>query len=111
MRLQLHTVCVCVHGSAPYIYLAHENILSDPNLFCEVLTRVLLAEERKRGKLPPTLYLQLDNCWRENKNTYTEKYVEWVVERSLHKEIHVSFLPVGHTHFDPDQLASRIGRC
>ena len=35
--------------------------------------------------------------------------MEWLVERSLHKEIQVSFLPVGHTHFDPDQLASRIG--
>ena len=109
VRLKMHTICVCVHGSAPYIYLAYENLLSDPNLFCEVLTRVLLAEEQKRGSLPPKLYLQLDNCWRENKNTYTEKYLEWLVERRLHSEVDVSFLPVGHTHFDPDQLASRIG--
>jgi hypothetical protein len=108
MRFKLHTICVCVHGSAPYIYLAHENILSDPNLTCEVLMRVLLAEERKRGSLPKTLYLQFDNCWRENKNTYTEKFLEWLVERGVHRVVNVSFLPVGHTHFDPDQLASRI---
>ena len=108
MRLKLHTICVCVHGSGPYIYLAYENILSDPNLICEVLTRVLMKEELKRGSLPKNLYLQLDNCGRENKNTYLEKYVEWLVERSLHDEARVSFLPVGHTHFDPDQLASRI---
>ena len=108
-RLGLHLVIAIVHGSIPYIFLANESIRSDPNLLCEVLTRVLLAEEKKRGELPPTLYLQLDNCIRENKNTYTEKYIEWLVERLVHREAFVSFLPVGHTHFDPDQLASRIG--
>jgi hypothetical protein len=109
MRLKLHVIIAMVHGSSPYIFLAHENIKKDPNLVCEVLTRVLLAEEKKRGKLPETCYLQFDNCIRENKNTYTEKYVEWLVERGIHKLAEVSFLPVGHTHFDPDQLASRIG--
>jgi hypothetical protein len=109
-RLKLHVIIVIVHGSSPYVYLATESLKSDPNLFCEVLTLTLQAEEKKRGRLPDTLFLQLDNCWRENKNTYSEKYLEWLCERGVHRIINVGFLPVGHTHFDPDQLASRIGK-
>ena len=109
IRLKLSVVCVMVHGSAPYIFLAWESIRNDPNLMCEVLTRVLKGEEKKRGRLPNCLFLQLDNCFRENKNTYSEKYLEWLVERQVLRTIFTSFLPVGHTHFDCDQLASRIG--
>jgi hypothetical protein len=45
-----------------------------------VMTIVLdtLAKITKsRGKLPPTLYLHLDNCWRENKNKYVCSLVDW----------------------------------
>ena len=108
LRLKLHVVCVIVHGSAPYIYLGWENILGDSNLISEVITRTLRHEEAKRGGLPPTFVLQMDNCWRENKNTYVEKLLEWYVERGVLLRIFASFLPVGHTHFDADQLASRI---
>ena len=69
----------------------------------------MLAEETRRGQLPGTLFLQLDHCVRENRNTCTEKYLEWLVERVVVRKVECSFLPVGHTHFDPDQLASRIG--
>jgi hypothetical protein len=109
VRLKVEIVCVIVHGAPPYIFLAWEHLRSDPNLVCEVLSRTLIAEEARRGKLPPTLFLQMDNCIRENKNTYTEKFLEWLVERGVSRKILASFLPVGHTHFDPDQLASRIG--
>ena len=34
--------------------------------------------------------------------------MEWLVERGVVKAIYTSFLPLGHTHFDPDQLASCI---
>jgi hypothetical protein len=99
----------CVHGSPPYVYLGYENLYSDPNLICDVLYRTLRAEQEKRGgKLPKILYIQLDNCIRENKNTAFFCYVSWLVERGIFHHIYVSFLPVGHTHFDCDALASRI---
>ena len=89
--------------------MAHENMYSDPNMTCEVLYRTLRAEQEARGGvLPDTLYLQMDNCIRENKNTYVFCYICWLVERGIFKTVYVSFLPVGHTHFDCDRLASRI---
>jgi hypothetical protein len=98
-----------VHGSeAPYVYLGWKNLKTDPNLVCECLNRTLQAEEILRGVLPDTLYVQTDNCIRENKNTYTEKFMEWLVECGVVKAIYTSFLPLGHTHFDCDQLASCI---
>jgi hypothetical protein len=60
------------------------------------------------GRLPRTLYLQLDNCIRENKNTVFMSYLCWLIERGIFVNIFLSFLPVGHTHFDCDALASRI---
>ena len=65
-------------------------------------------EEARGGELPDTMYLQLDNCIRENKNTYVITFLAWLIERGVFKVIKVSFLPVGHTNFDNDQVASRV---
>ena len=108
-RLKLHTEIAIVHGGRPLVFLAWEDVASDPNLTCEVLYRTLLRESKLRGGLPPVLYLQLDNCIRENKNTVFIGYLCWLLERGIFKEIRLSFLPVGHTHFDCDQLASCVG--
>ena len=107
-RLKVHIDLVLVHGSEPRCFLAWENIAGDPNLTIHILFTTLLEEERRRGRLPPVLYLQLDNCIRENKNTYTIMYLVWLVERGIFNQILLSFLPVGHTHNDVDQHASRI---
>ena len=109
-RLKIHTEIAMVHGSRPMIYVAWEDIASDPNLTCEVLFRTLRREEDEReGGLPEVLFLQLDNCIRENKNTVFIGFLAWLLERRIFKEIYLSFLPVGHTHFDCDQCASCIG--
>ena len=109
MRMKVHTQIAMVHGRSPMVFVATEDIHGDPNLTIECLNRVLKREEQQRPNgLPDTLYLALDNCFRENKNTYIFAYLVWLIERTLFKEIFVSFLPVGHTHFDPDQFASRI---
>jgi hypothetical protein len=108
-RLKLHIEIAMVHGRRPRVFVAWEDIAGDANLITEILTRVLKAEENDRGVLPKILYLQLDNCARENKNTYLLMFLVWLVERNIFDIIYVSFLPVGHTHFDPDQLASRLG--
>ena len=53
-------------------------------------------------------HLQLDNARGSNKNTYVWGYVTNLVERGVFRLVYVSFLPVGHTHFGPDRIASRI---
>ena len=109
-RFYFHTQVCIVHGVGPQVYLSLEDIAGDPNWTVETLYRTLKAEEERRGEegLPRTMYLQLDNCFRENKNTYVIAYLCWLVERRVFDEIFLSFLPTGHTHFDPDQFASRI---
>ena len=51
--------------------------------------------ERRGGSLPPVLFLQLDNCWRENKNTTMFGYVHWLVENKFVQKVEIGFLPVG----------------
>jgi hypothetical protein len=70
--------------------------------------RILKAVESDRGKLPKTLYLQLDNCPRENNNSHIVAFCNWLVQRFIFDTIELSFLPVGHTHNECDQIASRI---
>ena len=59
--------------------------------------------------MPPIFYLQLDNCFRENKNSYLFAYLAWLVERRVFDAVYVSYLPVGHTHNEADQCASCFG--
>ena len=53
---------------------------------------------------PSTLYLQFDNCSRENKNKYMLAYCHWLISNKVFQSM--SFLPVGHTHEDIDQMFS-----
>jgi len=66
----------------------------------------ICTEHKQRGKLPPVLYLQLDNCYRENKNVYVLSFLEWLVLRGIFVKVRLSFMFVGHTHCDIDQLHS-----
>ena len=60
-----------------------------------------------RDSLPEVLYLQMDNCARENKNKCFFSFCSLLVELSIFRMIKVSFLMVGHTHDDVDQMFSR----
>ena len=48
------------------------------------------------------VHLHADNCSGQNKNCYMMYYLMWRVLTKQHKEITISFLPVGHTKFFPD---------
>ena len=109
--LKHHVEIAQVAGSPEQVYtfVTQEDIRGDPNLTVECIQRILKKEERRRGgALPKELCLQLDNCWRENKNSYTLAYLASLVERGIFDVIYLSFLPVGHTNFVPDRIASRI---
>ncbi|KAK3098746.1 hypothetical protein FSP39_022657 [Pinctada imbricata] len=60
------------------------------------------------GSLPEILYVQADNCARENKNKFVLAFCELLVRLSVFREVHLSFLQVGHTHEDIDAAFSRI---
>ena len=108
-RLHHHLTLAVVHGHGTTCYVTKDNVFSDPNLTIEVLQRTLNDVESARGYLPNALYLQLDNCSRENKNSALFNWLGSLVERGLFPGgIEVGFLPVGHTHNEVDQVASRI---
>ena len=79
------------------------------NHIVESLHRFLM-DRSLYGDVPPSLYLQVDNCSRENKNRFFLAYIESLVVWKVFKEIEVSFLPVGHTHEDIDQAFSTTSK-
>lgn len=67
---------------------------------------MMMLQDYAGSSRPHVLYLQLDNCSRENKNKYLIGYCHWLVSNKVFKYIYISFLPVGHTHEDVDQMFS-----
>ncbi|XP_060594673.1 uncharacterized protein LOC132749024 [Ruditapes philippinarum] len=69
-----------------------------------------ITTESNGNALPPILYIQADNCARENKNRYVLAFLQLLVEKNIFNEVHFSMLPVGHTHEDIDARFSLISR-
>lgn len=101
---------VIVHGFRRFIFAAHEYLPFGPNLTIECLHRTLQFVFASVGSTPPVLFLQLDNCYKDNKNRYVFAYCAWLIHSDLFEEVQVSFLIVGHTHEDIDQMFSIIAR-
>ena len=126
-RIGSHLNIVIVAGEEIVVYDNLDYIYQGPDLTIELLQRTLKRYEKVvifhhhlrshslflfslqlNGFLPDILYLQADNCYRENKNHALLCYLGNLLERGVFKEIHISYFCVGHTHFGPDQVASRI---
>jgi hypothetical protein len=107
-RIQSHLTVVCIAGKEILVFENHDFIFKGPDTTVEVIQRALKRYEKIYGRLPDTLYLQCDNCWRENKNHCLLCYLGSLVERGVFVDIEISFFYKGHTHFGPDQVASRI---
>ena len=135
MRIPLHLVGAHFHGMTQRIcnFIVTDRFAHDSNLTVEIIVRALAFDQgwRDRGgrtqeeaardeasgraekpSLPRArrLYLQLDNCWRENKNRTVIAFLGHLVHCGAFDEIQLSFLPVGHTHCDIDQDFSTYAR-
>lgn len=73
-----------------------------------MLQRALRSYEESGKELPDTLYVQLDNTCKQNKSRFLMAYLGELVRVGVFSEVYVSFLPVGHTHEDIDQMFSRF---
>lgn len=96
-------------GEKLSLYAMTEEYETGANHVIEVAHRVLQRKKQESGKLPPHLFVQVDNCVRENKNRYFFAYFQCLVHLGVFKTIQISFLPIGHTHADIDQSFSSIG--
>ena len=97
-----------------HLFTMTEEHETGANHIVETLHRYLTMR-KAFSTIPRILYLQLDNCSRENKNRYLLGYVECLLRWNIFDEIEVGFLPVGHTHEDIDQAfsctAERLRSC
>ena len=113
-KMRNYVIGVCIHNpDFPDLLFHHLPIFErGPNVTIEVIHRTLCEVHKTyeaRGKsLPRKLYIQLDNCSRENKNQFLIAFLCDLVWKKVFDEICVFYLPVGHTHFDPDALFSKI---
>ncbi|XP_061164113.1 uncharacterized protein LOC133195610 [Saccostrea echinata] len=107
-QLNVHVTGVLSHGlNRKYLFTDLHQYKHDSNLTLNVLMKVLWNHSKGKS-LPPVLYLQADNCFRENKNKFVLSFLELLVRRRIFYEVQLSFLHVGHTHEDIDQMFSVI---
>ncbi|KAK3754649.1 hypothetical protein QZH41_010707, partial [Actinostola sp. cb2023] len=104
-RLKVHVVGALIHGRHPIMFLDYQQHSHDSNMTANVLLQALWIH---RELLPNTLYIQMDNTCKENKNQYVFAFLSYLVETKIFDKIEASFLPVGHTHIDVDQMFSRL---
>lgn len=95
-----------VHGIGTYFYYHDDLVVGGSNVMIECLNRTLkhLQEEVSGFQNPPVLYLQADNCIKDNKNKFVFAYLANLVEEGVFKKIKYNFLLKGHTHSDIDQV-------
>ncbi|XP_052213079.1 uncharacterized protein LOC127831989 [Dreissena polymorpha] len=110
--LHTHVTEVLSHGHGSFhAYVDIGEYPHDPNLTINIILKELLRQAKESNNfLPPILYIQADNCWRENKNRYVFSFLQLLVSERIFNEVHMSFLIVGHTHEDIDARFSMISR-
>ncbi|XP_066267510.1 uncharacterized protein [Branchiostoma lanceolatum] len=107
-QMKVHVSGVISHGHGlRATYLDFFEYKHDSNLTLNLLLKVLRALSLEKP-LPPILYIQADNCYRENKNKFMLAFLDMLVHMKIFREVQLSFLIVGHTHEDIDQMFSRI---
>ena len=100
----MHLTIDFVAGDNVYIYTHSNRLLMDTNTSLECLWRTFMHYEDTHGALPANLYLQLDNTTRENRNNVLFGFMASLKERDVFDKIILGFLPIGHTHNEPDQV-------
>lgn len=107
-KMQLHLMGVIVHGRGTWAYTCPPHVAQGNNTTIQALWDTICDIYQKEGKLPKTLYLQLDNTTKQCKGRYVFGFLGLLVYMAVFDKVIVGFLPVGHTHEDIDQFFSRI---
>jgi hypothetical protein len=107
-RVPIYLMGLIAHGRGSKCYVIPGHFKQGTNVVLDVLIRYLKSLKLTGQNIPKTLYLQLDNTCKQNKNKYLIGVLAYLVNSGVFSEILVSFLPKGHTHEDIDQLFSRL---
>ncbi len=92
------------------IYIVPPTVSKGSNLVISIVWNYIQEILKKRGSLPPNLYIQSDNAAKESKNKFFLGFLSMLVKKNIFKEVNFSMLPVGHTHIDVDQMFSTIAK-
>lgn len=107
-RIHHHVTGILSHGQGKaFIFTWTDKFPSDTNITMNCLLKVF-EDLSMQGQLPPVLYLQADNSAKDNKNFILLGFLGSLVQRKIFQKVKLSFLMVGHTHEDVDQLFSRV---
>ncbi len=82
-RLKTHLTGVLNHGRETIGYFDLHQWPHDSNLTINVLLRALV----RMDKIPDRLFLQMDNCWQENKNQYVIVFLALLVYLNIFKKV------------------------
>ena len=110
--LEQHVLGFLLHGipNEAFLFTFNGAVKGDANSNIEGLRRVLLAKYPDAAHpMPQVLLLQADNA-SDNKNFAMLLFLAMLVYHGYTEEVFLSFLLVGHTHEDIDQLFSRLTR-
>ena len=82
-QLRTHLTGILNHGRQPKGYFDLFQYPHDANL----TINILLLELKSMDYLPDVLCLQLDNCWRENKNQFVLNFLAILVKLDIFKKV------------------------
>ena len=83
----LHIIGVMFHGAKqPYVYVHDSSVPTGPNNTIQCIWNALF-EQSKIQRLPPILYIQLDNTASDNKNHHVLEFASWLVEEAYFQEV------------------------
>lgn len=101
---------VITHGFEARAYVVEPLWKHDSDLTIEILCRSLLRILEEGLPLAPVWYLQMDNCWRENKNQHVMTFLALLLKLGMFRKIKLNFDLVGHTHEDVDQMFEALNQ-
>ena len=82
-HLQTHLIGVLNHGRSPKGYFDVLQYPHDKNL----TMNVILSELEATANIPDTIYIQMDNCFKENKNQFVFGLLAVLVKLDIAKEV------------------------
>lgn len=81
--LRTHVTGAILHGRRSFAFIDVHLWPHDSNLTINIILHVLLDQKN----LPPVLYLQLDNCYRENKNQFLFGFLGLLIQEKIFMEV------------------------
>ena len=78
-------------------YVNHDIFENGSNMIITIIFLLLQEFIKDHKALPKKLHLNLDNCWKENKNRFLFSFLASLLELNIFQEISIDYLLVGHT--------------